>query len=86
MKWYSQSNMKAKTVLLLYYVGSCLVSRFVQNSAGNNIWDMTFTCIYFLQHCCCSDAHSQGVRGAQEGFIFAGVAEWQAGMMEGMYS
>lgn len=47
---------------------------------------MTFTCIYFLQHCCCSDAHGQDVGGVQQGFIFACVAEWQAGMMESMNS
>lgn len=58
----------------------------VQNSAGNKTGDMTFTCIYFLQHHCCSDAHSQDVGGVQQGFIFAGVVEWQAGMMESMKS
>lgn len=48
---------------------------------------MTFTCIYFLQPHCCSDAHSQDVGGGvQQGFIIAGLAEQQAGMMEVMNS
>lgn len=66
--------------------GPALLHLLVRNSAGNKIWDMTSTCIYFLQHRCCSDAHSQDVGGVQQSFIFSWVAKWQAGMMEGMNS